>query len=545
MWRRWCINAAVAVSFCIPVVSAWGLANFDHRRMILKQYGRCRSNGRFYRLYATTIVSSYDETAPPPPNSNAKEVSPTTTTLAVPASLLDQDLTAAEKTVVSVVRRTSPSVALVTSVLVPTTTTTRQRSSRNNNSTKDSTFGLPRSGRTLGSGTAFGVDARGYMVTNYHVIESAYRLQQAADDWKTLQSNVTAVALATLGLSSEARNGTLVHSLVEKWNQRVVLSSPMAARVYVKVDSTTQYQECRIIDVKPELDVAVLQLIPMDTASSGSNSTASNDPTKTTVAVVPPLTFGSSSKLLVGQSLVAIGNPFGLDTTVTTGVVSALNRELKVSPPLPRLFGGFPPSSSLAPAVTTPTIIRNCIQTDCAINPGNSGGPLLNLDGTVVGVTTAIVTTSGSSSGIGFAIPSDAVAPVVQAMIRRHVAESASGRRQRGWLGLSIWKRQAGSQNWVAAVSPNSPAARAGIRPLHIAGTASSMDDDDPSHNASAAVVHYGDAVVAVGGEATANYTALQAVLDRCVVGEQLTLTLLNGATRERRVVYITLETQP
>jgi S1-C subfamily serine protease len=239
--------------------------------------------------------------------------------------------------------------------------------------------------------------------------------------------------------------------------------------------------------------------------------------------------------LLVGQSLVAIGNPFGLDTTVTTGVVSALQIDLKVAS-RPRLFG--------VPSVTTtPTIIRNGIQTDCAINPGNSGGPLLNLNGHVVGVTTAIVTTSGSNAGIGFAIPSQAVAPTVAAMIRRDVAQSAPERQRRGWLGLSIWKRHPtdgrDQPNWVVAVSPNSPAARAGIQTLHI-GTASL--DNDPNN---AIVVHYGDAIVAVGAEATVSFTTLQTILDRCVVGEHLALTLFNGATRQRRVVYVTLETRP
>jgi hypothetical protein len=89
-----------------------------------------------------------------------------------------------------------------------------------------------RTGRTLGSGTAFVVDARGYLITNYHEIESAYRLQQAAADYEALRRNVTTAVLATLGLTSEVQNTgrTLVQSLVEKWNHRAVLSSPMAAR---------------------------------------------------------------------------------------------------------------------------------------------------------------------------------------------------------------------------------------------------------------------------------------------------------------------------
>jgi Trypsin-like peptidase domain len=146
-----------------------------------------------------------------------------------------------------------------------------------------------------------------------------------------------------------------------------------------------------IIDVKPELDVAVLHIISMQ----DGRSTASNDQPRATTTVLL-LTFGSSSKLLVGQSLVAIGNPFGLDATVTTGVESALNRVANH-----HTHGHLQLHSNR---------LRH--------QSGHSGGPLLNLDGTVVGVTTAIVTTSGSS-----AIPSDAMAPVVQAMIRRQVAQ--------------------------------------------------------------------------------------------------------------------------
>ena len=92
--------------------------------------------------------------------------------------------------------------------------------------------------------------------------------------------------------------------------------------------------------------------------------------------------------------LIAIGNPFGLDNSVTTGVVSALNQEFRASSR----------NSPSFMAAQQQRVIRNCIQTDCAINPGNSGGPLLNLQGQVIGVNTAIVTTSGSSSGIGFAV---------------------------------------------------------------------------------------------------------------------------------------------
>merc|ERR1712194_121774 len=129
------------------------------------------------------------------------------------------------------------------------------------------------------------------------------------------------------------------------------------------------------------------------------------------------ISFGSSSDLLVSQSVVAIGNPFGLQSTVTAGVVSAVNREFRAG-------------TAKTPANTP---IRNVIQTDASINPGNSGGPLLNLKNEVVGINTAIITTSGSSAGIGFAVPSDQIRPVVERILQKDRIESGQ-RPNQGWL---------------------------------------------------------------------------------------------------------------
>src|SRR6202030_2220884 len=112
----------------------------------------------------------------------------------------------------------------------------------------------------------------------------------------------------------------------------------------------------------------------------------------------PPVTVGSSADLKVGQFAYAIGNPFGLDQSLTTGIISALKRRLPTS-------GGRE--------------ITNVIQTDAAINPGNSGGPLLDSAGRMIGVNTAILSPSGTNAGIGFAIPIDSVNRVVPELIRR------------------------------------------------------------------------------------------------------------------------------
>ena len=127
-------------------------------------------------------------------------------------------------------------------------------------------------------------------------------------------------------------------------------------------------------------------------------------------ALRPLYALGSSSALLVGQTCVAIGNPFGLDSTLTTGVVSALGREVQG-------VGGRP--------------IKGCVQTDAAINPGNSGGPLLDSRGRLIGVNTAIFSPSGTSAGIGFAIPVDTVRRIVSQIIRY-------GRVQRPSLGVTV-----------------------------------------------------------------------------------------------------------
>lgn len=381
--------------------------------------------------------------------------------IAVPASELEADLSSEERTVVGVVRKRGPSVAFVTSVLA--------ESRSRGNATSAPT------GRSLGSGSGFVVDSRGYLVTNYHVVERSYTIQQALKSYNTVVDQVAQNITAITGCS--VVNGTL---------QDAFRIQSQEARVFVRIDSATNYQRCSIVDVNPELDLAVLKIVePSDTLEA--------------------MPFGSSSDLLVGQGLIAIGNPFGLDNTVTTGVVSALNRELRTS-------GAAP--------------IRNCIQTDCAINPGNSGGPLLNNKGVVVGVNTAIVTTSGSNAGIGFAVPADPVKPVVDRIIREDVFQST--KRDLAYLGVAIAKggKVFDEKCWVSKVERGSPAAEAGIRSMRL-----------DRQNAKA---RYGDAIVAIGGNEISSYAALLKEIDSRKPSEQVAVTLEN-ADGERRVVYATL----
>jgi S1-C subfamily serine protease len=150
-----------------------------------------------------------------------------------------------------------------------------------------------------------------------------------------------------------------------------------------------------------------------------------------------PVNPGSSANLLVGQKALAIGNPMGFDHTMTTGIISALNREIE----------GFGQVS-----------LRRVIQTDAAINLGNSGGPLFDSSGKLIGVNTMIVSPSGSSSGLGFAIPVDTVKEIIPELIK-------NGKVIRPALGIGIASNPYGEEGLViTTVAPGSGAAKAGIR---------------------------------------------------------------------------------
>jgi S1-C subfamily serine protease len=180
---------------------------------------------------------------------------------------------------------------------------------------------------------------------------------------------------------------------------------------------------------------------------------------------LPPIALGSSKDLLVGQRVYAIGNPFGLDQTLTTGIVSALNREIE----------SF-----------NQRTIRGVIQTDAAINPGNSGGPLLDSAGRLIGVNTQIASPSGASAGIGFAIPVDEVNRIVPRLIR-------DGSYLRPSLGVSAASKQVQRALNLPAgvvlvdVGAGTPAARAGLQPFRrgsrgeiIGGDVITAVNDDP-----------------------------------------------------------------
>ena len=204
-----------------------------------------------------------------------------------------------------------------------------------------------------------------------------------------------------------------------------------------------------------------------------------------TRSLPPPIAIGTSDDLKVGQSVFAIGNPFGLDQSLTTGIISALKRRLPTA-------GGRE--------------ITNVIQTDAAINPGNSGGPLLNSAGRVIGVNTAIFSPSGTSAGIGFAIPIDAVNRIVPEIIRRGYVPTPG-------IGIVAAGEAAATRAGVDGVAivrtaPGSSAERAGLRGV------------EPGSG------RLGDVIVAVNGKPVRRLPDLIEELERVGVGKRATLTV-------------------
>ena len=317
-------------------------------------------------------------------------------------------LDADEQNNIAVFKRASPSVVNITTLAVA-----RDYFSLNVQE-------VPR-----GTGTGFVWDERGYIVTNFHVVQEAN-----------------------------------------------------AARV--TLNDQTSY-EAKLVGVFPDRDIAVLKI-------------------DAPAAKVPPLALGTSKDLVVGQKVYAIGNPFGLDQTLTTGIVSALNREID--------------------SVTRRTI-RGAIQTDAAINPGNSGGPLLDSAGRVIGVNTSIFSPSGASAGIGFAIPIDEVNRIVPRLI-------TDGRLVRPALGVT-----AGPEGMTRAlnlppgvpvvqVTPNGPAAKAGLQPFTRGREGS---------------IAAGDVITAVNDEPVKSLDDLLTVLERLKPGDEATLTVARaGKTRKQKV---------
>jgi S1-C subfamily serine protease len=251
-----------------------------------------------------------------------------------------------------------------------------------------------------------------------------------------------------------------------------------ARRVAVRT-SEGQILEATVVGKAPNYDLAVVRA-------------------STLRALPPALPVGTSTDLKVGQSVFAIGNPFGLDQSLTTGVISALKRRL------PTAAGRE---------------IADVIQTDAAINPGNSGGPLLDSAGRLIGVNTAILSPSGTSAGIGFAIPVDVVNRVVPEIIR-------TGRVPTPGIGIVAASEAIATRVGIEGVVivrpiPGSPAARAGLQGVdERLGTV-------------------GDVIVAVNDKPVRKLADLTDVLERIGVPGQVTLTVLRRGEKRQVTVEV------
>ena len=243
-----------------------------------------------------------------------------------------------------------------------------------------------------------------------------------------------------------------------------------ANRIVITLQSGEDY-EAEVVGIAPEKDIAVLRI----------------DAPR---ASLTPIALGDSGSLSVGRKVLAIGNPFGLDTTLTTGVVSALGREIK--------------------SVTNRTI-KDVIQTDAAINPGNSGGPLLNSQGQLVGVNTAIYSPSGASAGIGFAIPVNTLKRIMPRLIEH-------GNLFRPVLGVETlpdyYAKRMGAVNGVALMSvrPGYPASEAGLMGIR---------EDRRGR------IYLGDVIIAINGDPVTDSDSLLSLLERYEPGEVVQLTTM------------------
>jgi S1-C subfamily serine protease len=283
-----------------------------------------------------------------------------------------------------------------------------------------------------GTGSGSIIDSRGYVLTNHHVVEDAYK-------------------------------------------------------VHLTLYDGSQY-EGEVIGIDRENDLAVVEFDPGDTR----------------LTTIP---FGSSDNLRVGQHVLAIGNPFGYDRTLTTGIVSGLGRPVRTSRNL---------------------VIRDMIQTDASINPGNSGGPLLDADGRMIGINTMIYSPSGGSVGIGFAIPVNTARRVVPELIEY-------GRVRRGWIEIFPVQLEPSIVRYgdlpvqkgvmVSEMKPGGNADRAGIR----------GGDREKAVRYGRSIIYFGgDIIVEVDGTPVKGLSDLFAALEDNKPGETVAVTVVRS--RGKRV---------
>ena len=291
-----------------------------------------------------------------------------------------------------------------------------------------------------GSGSGSIIDPRGYVVTNVHVIEGAYK-------------------------------------------------------IYISLSDGTQY-EGTVVGIDEASDIAVIKFDP---------------PKDVELKTIP---FGESDNLKVGQKVLAIGNPFGFERTLTTGIVSGLGRPIKNS---------------------NNVIIRDMIQTDTAINPGNSGGPLLDTTGRMIGINTMIYSTSGSSAGIGFAVPINTTKRVVSDLIQY-------GKVRRGAIDGVLVQLTNSISNYanlpvskgllVSELKTNSFAKQSGLQ----AGTEAVQYG---SRYNSTTIYLGGDVIIAIDGVSVTSLADYYSLLESKKPGDSVTLTIIRNKKQQNITVKL------
>lgn len=257
--------------------------------------------------------------------------------------------------------------------------------------------------------------------------------------------------------------------------------------------SNGQNSRAKLVGYDQESDLALFQL-------TGSLSKSEAKPE----GILVGLESGDSSKLEVGQRVLAIGNPFGLYRSLTSGIISSLDRSMQAP-------GGG--------------VLRELIQTDAAINPGNSGGPLLDADGRLIGINTAILSQSGDSAGIGFAVPINTIKRIVPQLLR-------SGRVLRPQMGWKLADTDQGPM--VSMLLENGPASEAGLQPIHrpvtgvfVKGFRRDIDS--------------ADLIVKVNGQKVKNRDEVEEAISRAEPDRPVRLTLRRGGMygKEREIDVI------
>lgn len=381
----------------------------------------------------------------------------------------------------------------------------------------------------LAGGAVYGVDAlhngdsangQAPGITSSTVAAPVAQANASAPDWATTASAVSPSVVSitvTSGSSGDQGSGVIVDKAGHiVTNNHVVSGAGTGAKVTVTLNDSRVYA-AKVVGKDASTDLAVIQL-----------QKAPNDLT--------PITFGNASSLKVGQPVMAIGNPLGLSGTVTTGIVSALNRPVTTqdttTPQQQQQdpFGGGDGSGgsggsggSSGQSQAANPVVTNAVQTSAAINPGNSGGALVNSSGQLVGINSAIASlgstdSSGQSGsiGIGFAIPSNEVKSIANQLIK-------TGKAEHAYMGVSTVDatvsdgsaKQAGAG--IASVVSSSPAAKAGLKK--------------------------GDTIVAIDGESVDSSLALVGQVHERSVGQKTAFTIVRDG--KRQMIDIVLGANP